>query len=87
MKKSLFARFQSSMIRVGVARTLPILMQLDDHTLRAAGISRDLLNQGVTAWPWRLEENADAHAQPIVHAPIPQAATVSGLGDNFKHAA
>lgn len=34
-------------------RTLQVLSQLSDATLRDIGVSRQLLNGGVTSWPWQ----------------------------------
>jgi len=40
----------------GRARTLQILRGLSDRQLDDAGLSRELLNQGLRAWPWRVVE-------------------------------
>lgn len=40
----------------GRARTLQILRGLSDRQLEDAGLSRGLLDQGLKAWPWRVEE-------------------------------
>ena len=34
-------------------RDRKLLLQLDDRTLTDINISRELLEQGVKAWPWR----------------------------------
>ena len=38
---------------VGRARARQELLSLGDRTLADAGISRELLEEGVRAWPWR----------------------------------
>jgi len=39
-------------------RDRKLLLQLDDRTLTDINISRELLEQGVKAWPWRLHEDS-----------------------------
>jgi len=47
-------------------RTRIHLLNLSDRQLEDVGISRTLLAQGITAWPWREDEkaSADLTAQP-----------------------
>lgn len=37
-------------------QTLRVLRHCSDRQLQDAGISRELMAQGVKAWPWRAEE-------------------------------
>src|SRR5215813_10223396 len=48
------------------------LLQLDDRRLADIGYSRDLLEAGVSAWPWRLPAEA-ATARPLGEADYAQA--------------
>jgi uncharacterized protein YjiS (DUF1127 family) len=40
-------------IMAGRARTRYSLLALDDRLLKDVGVSRELLLQGISAWPWR----------------------------------
>ena len=42
-------------------RDMQLLLQLDNRTLSDISISREMLEQGVKAWPWRL----DADLMPL----------------------
>ncbi len=42
------------------ARTRSQLQELDDRSLADIGISRELLAQGVRAWPWRAADDEEA---------------------------
>jgi len=53
---NIFDRIIKSFELSGRARTLQILRGLSDRQLDDAGLSRELLNQGLKAWPWRVEE-------------------------------
>lgn len=45
-------------------RDMQLLLQLDDRTLSDISISRELLEQGVAAWPWRIEaDHAPYHIE------------------------
>ena len=66
----------------GRARTLQILRGLSDRQLADAGISRELLNQGRTAWPWRVEETssldlAAVHKVPAIKPAVNNASNFS----------
>lgn len=41
------------------ARTRNALLALSDRNLADAGFSRELLEKGVKAWPWKVEAEAD----------------------------
>ena len=43
----------------GRRRTLRTFRNMNDRLLADAGISRELLEQGVRAWPWRSSDAAD----------------------------
>jgi len=53
----------------GRVRTLHVLRGLSDRQLEDAGLSRDLLNQGVTEWPWRVEETSNLDLGAICKVP------------------
>ena len=40
--------------------TLAILQNKSDRQLVDCGISRELLNEGMSAWPWRIPEEQDS---------------------------
>jgi uncharacterized protein YjiS (DUF1127 family) len=44
-----------SFIKLERTRLHSQLIRLNDKTLEETGFSRDLLEQGVSAWPWRLD--------------------------------
>ncbi len=88
MKRSLYTRFQNYMMHLGNVKTRRILLQLDQRTLEDAGLSRDLLEQGVSAWPWRIEEAAEVPRQQVEAAPIQRdVANPLVADDHIKHAA
>ena len=55
----IWAGYETAMIRVGRDHARRQLLRMSDRSLADAGFSRDLLEAGVGAWPWRREE-ADA---------------------------
>lgn len=60
-------RFQQFSSNVGLyltrRRDRKLLLQLDDRTLADINISRELLDTGVKAWPWRID--GDDHADRL----------------------
>lgn len=69
---NLFKRFTDHMEVVGRARTLQVLRQLSDRQLEDAGISQELLSQGLKAWPWRVEDDVvPANLQLDRLVPVP----------------
>lgn len=52
------------------ARTLRNLSNLTETQLDDIGVSRELLTQGVTAFPWRIEDTG--LQQPTTHAVLVQ---------------
>lgn len=51
------AGYEHSIIRAGRARVRRELLSLSDRLLADAGFSRELLEAGVSAWPWRVNED------------------------------
>lgn len=51
--KSLSSSFNSYFTHMGRARAREILLKNSDRMLEDAGLSRELLESGVKAWPWR----------------------------------
>lgn len=53
--------------RSGRMRALSVLRDMDPKILRDAGLSPELMKQGVGAWPWRAEavNEAHMHARPV----------------------
>lgn len=64
-------------------RTRKQLLDLGDHILEDTGFSRFLLEQGVTAWPWRTP--VEAPKAPIRNVNILENAPVAN--EEFKIAA
>ena len=58
--KRLKSYLMSSMEHYGKIKSRQILLTLSDRQLEDAGISRELLSKGTSAWPWREQE------QPVV---------------------
>jgi uncharacterized protein YjiS (DUF1127 family) len=54
--------FADLFIKAGRARVRCTLLALDDRLLKDVGVSRELLLQGVSAWPWREVEVETASA-------------------------
>ena len=63
--KKIASRYNSYMTTMARARTLEVLLNSSDRLLDDAGFSRDLLEQGVAAWPWRIDDQAQ-ELPPIV---------------------
>jgi len=40
-------------------RDMKLLMELDDRTLADINISRELLEQGVKSWPWKMPQDSE----------------------------
>ena len=75
-KRATIAFFQIGE-NAGRIRALHELRNLNDDVLKDVGISRALLNQGVSAWPWRAAEAA-GDARVVA---IPQTAANTGTHD------
>lgn len=58
--KSIIAAYEES----GKKKTLQVLRGMPERQLRDAGISPELLSQGVKAWPWAAQE--DENVAPIL---------------------
>lgn len=87
MKKSFATRFQNYFSRLANVKTRRILLQLDDRVLQDAGISRELLLKGVSAWPWRIEEPVTAPLQLVTPSVLPTDVPAAGPDDGFQRAA
>ena len=62
--KSMAFRYNSYMTYMGRKRALEILLNSSDRMLEDAGFSRELLEKGVHAWPWKSESD-EQQLQPI----------------------
>ena len=87
MKKPFFNRFQNYMTRLANVKTRRILLQLDDRVLQDAGISRELLLSGVSAWPWRIEETVNTPLQLVTQNVLSDDASTAGPDSGFQRAA
>lgn len=56
--KSLGTSFANYFTLIAHARTRKELLTYSDRFLADTGFSRDLLEQGVSAWPWRVSDGA-----------------------------
>ena len=63
--KTMAFRYNSYMTYVGRKRAHEYLLNSSDRVLDDAGFSRELLEKGVRAWPWRLEQ-AEENLQPVM---------------------
>ncbi len=70
--KSIFSAFYNALIRVQERRARQKLrselLRLSDLALIDAGFDRALLESGVKAWPWRIQE--EATTVTVKHATI-----------------
>ncbi len=64
--EKLWKLFLAAGERSGRARARRELLHMDDRLLADAGFSRELLELGVDAWPWRVQECADRLTSPLV---------------------
>lgn len=87
MKKSFFNRFQNYLTHLANVKTRRILLQQDDRVLQDAGISKELLLQGVSAWPWRTEETMKTPLWLVTQNELPANSPKAGPDDSFKRAA
>ncbi len=55
------AHLENFFIMAGRVRARNSLLELNDRLLEDISVSRELLNQGISAWPWRIE-SAEIHA-------------------------
>ena len=72
--------------KAGRERARRAFLQMNDRLLADAGISRELLNRGVKAWPWRAEANAEldsasASSSAPAHAAARVSATAAAASD------
>lgn len=58
----IWAGYERAMIRAGRERARQTLLRASDRTLADAGFSRERLEAGIGAWPWRGEADDDALA-------------------------
>ena len=69
------------------ARVLSILRDMDPQFLTAMGISLELLDEGITGWPWRSEDAngpSSEHADEKACAAQPQNCETTGAEqDNY----
>lgn len=60
---NIWARYERAMVGAGRARVRQELLRMSDRALLDAGFSRERLEAGVGAWPWRLvDDSAEAAA-------------------------
>lgn len=64
-------RLGDALSQIGRHRVHRELLQCGDHTLANLGFSRELLKQGLDAWPWRVDDDDEAqeqrHRQPALY--------------------
>jgi uncharacterized protein YjiS (DUF1127 family) len=66
--QSIKTAYQRSIVQAGRARVRRELLSLSDRALADSGFSRELLEAGVSAWPWRIAEDLE----PINFAALAQ---------------
>ena len=62
---TLFAQIQRRKEISAMKETRAQLLAMDDRLLEDAGFSRELLEKGVKAWPWRSEEYNRKYGVPV----------------------
>jgi len=62
---NLLDRFSNAVDRASKTRTLKVLRGLSEEQLRDVGISRQLLAEGVRAWPWRAMQDNRQPRKPV----------------------
>jgi uncharacterized protein YjiS (DUF1127 family) len=65
--------YQRSIVQAGRARIRRELLSLSDRSLVDAGFSRELLEAGVSAWPWRVNQDIGPINYPALagfHQPV-----------------
>ncbi|MFK7893308.1 MAG: hypothetical protein AB8B63_21010 [Granulosicoccus sp.] len=73
--------FQEHYLKVGRARARDVLLRQSDRVLIDAGFSRELLEKGVSAWPWQLEV-----AQAIVQTSVRSTEQTEAKVDSLSRA-
>lgn len=58
------SRYDTYMTSLGRKQARRILLGQSDHTLEDLGISRAMLETGIKAWPWKIQEDQPAPAAP-----------------------
>ena len=74
----LYEGLKTSRIESGRAIARQHLLGQSERMLRDAGFSRELLEQGNRAWPWRIE----ADASPVIASAAPAAPVVEPIGES-----
>ena len=69
MFKRFFVATSETLQISGRARVLSQLRQMDEDFLRDYGFSPAKIDQGVAAWPWRLDEEATTETNVVAHMP------------------
>lgn len=86
--KTMSQRYYAYMTYIGRHRVRDVLLQKNDRLLADLGISRTLLEQGVSAWPWtdtREEEDQTTVAKAIVlNADRPRLKEMQSTTDQVK---
>ena len=62
------ARLTEVLESVGRERARRELLNLNDRYLADLGFSRELLEEGVQAWPWRISVEQEHYVQPATAA-------------------
>lgn len=62
-------KFLESSLRIGKIRAREQLLTMSDRQLEDAGFSKQLLLQGVSAWPWRSEQTEAGSALKLAVVP------------------
>lgn len=77
-----FSRLAEALETVGRERARRELLNLNDRYLEDLGFSRELLEEGVNAWPWRVSAEQEHYTHPapaaadrfVDHAPLAKVA-------------
>ena len=60
---------EKSFVNAGRTRARLDLLKRSERVLADGGFSRELLEQGNQAWPWRIDGSLPTSSTPYIHAP------------------
>ena len=85
---NLLEGYDSYMTHLSRVRAREVLLKSSDRLLKDAGFSRELLESGVQAWPWRKvgPELAPLHFRQLGHSNVDQGTSeINNHGDKALH--
>ena len=74
---------EKSFVNASRTRARLNLLTRSERVLADGGFSRDLLEQGNQAWPWRIDGNVPTSSTPYIHAPAGLRTSVPAMQQNY----